>query len=338
MMSGGNISFLVFFKHWKVNDPRERKFVRIIFIAAEIGLVRGVFFDRLFIGNARKGGSSDFFLRIKFGNKFDEHFFGECEDFFLGYKRHFIIKLCEFRLAVSSCVLIPKAACNLEILFKSRNHLELFELLGRLGEDVKFTVLESGGDDVFTRSFGRAFHHDWRFYLYKIVCMHVFTEKRNDLVAHADVLLQSRTAKVEVAIFKTNVFANIAAVAAYVERRSFSLIQYLYRKNFELDFSVRLVHIHHSFRTGIYFSCNFYNPFRAKRSGNFMGVGMARKGDHLYFPGRVAKVEKNQFPMVASHIYPAREAYFLADFVFCVFNSTSLHRNDYIIKILSLES
>jgi hypothetical protein len=65
-------------------------------------------------------------------------------------------ELGEFRLPVGSEVLVAKAASDLEVAIKTRNHQELLVELRRLGQRVETTGVDPAGHKEVARAFGGA--------------------------------------------------------------------------------------------------------------------------------------------------------------------------------------
>src|SRR5574344_1944344 len=55
------------------------------------------------------------------------------------YEAHLKVELCEFKLPVSTCILVAVAACNLEVLVEPRAHKQLLHQLRALRKSVELS-------------------------------------------------------------------------------------------------------------------------------------------------------------------------------------------------------
>ena len=79
----------------------------------------------------------------------------DVENVFFAYKRHFQVELSEFRLPVRPQVFITEALDDLVILFEPRDHEDLLEKLGRLGQGEKFSRIDPARHKVVSSPFRR---------------------------------------------------------------------------------------------------------------------------------------------------------------------------------------
>lgn len=122
---------------------------------AEIGLVAAVRFERLAICDAAEGRLVRFPTRIfcKYGG---QNAFEYAEHFLLRGERHFDVELIKFAgRTVGAGVLVAETGRDLEVFIESRAHEQLFVLLGRLRQRVKFPGIQAAGHDIVPRAFGR---------------------------------------------------------------------------------------------------------------------------------------------------------------------------------------
>ena len=87
------------------------------------------------------------------------------------------------------------------------NHEELFELLGSLGEGVKFAGVEAGGDEEVTGAFGGRVGEDGGGYLSKIMFVHVGAEDFVIFGSTFQNVLDRGTTEIEETIFEAEFFA-----------------------------------------------------------------------------------------------------------------------------------
>src|SRR5439155_24963355 len=82
-----------------------------------------------------------------------EHPFGHRENVVRCYERSFDVDLRKLRLPVRAQILVPKTFCDLEISFDAGHHEQLFVLLGRLWQRVKFSRRQSAWYQKIARAF-----------------------------------------------------------------------------------------------------------------------------------------------------------------------------------------
>ena len=71
-------------------------------------------------------------------------------------KAHLKVKLVEFtRTAVCTAILVAKTGSNLKVAVKSRDHNQLFELLGCLRQRVEFARMQTRWHEEVTRPLRR---------------------------------------------------------------------------------------------------------------------------------------------------------------------------------------
>ena len=82
------------------------------------------------------------------------HPFGNRHHFFGIEKGGFDVNLGKFWLSVRPQVFVPEAPCDLVVAIKTRDHQQLLEQLGRLGQRKKRAGLGSAGYQIITRALG----------------------------------------------------------------------------------------------------------------------------------------------------------------------------------------
>ena len=113
-------------------------------INPKVGLVRAVFFHGVVIGNSGKGRFGSLLILAVFCKNGRQHIFDYAKHVILGRKSHFHIQLVKLAgRTVRPCVLIPETGRNLKISVKARRHKELFKLLRRLRQRIKFPRMVS---------------------------------------------------------------------------------------------------------------------------------------------------------------------------------------------------
>src|SRR3989338_3135371 len=245
-----------------------------------------------------------------FLNKFNQEFFIKIHHILPLHIGHLKVKLREFRLTVSARVFVAETARNLEILLKARNHEKLLILLGRLRKRVKESLLAARRHDKVACAFRRIFGKLWRFNFNKSLPVQVIANKFNDLMAQSQVLLHARAAQVQVPIFEAAFLADVVAIAAHFYWRGFGFVYDGNGKSLKLPFPIRLIFIYQFLRPFIHFAGYRNNPFWPNGAGEFMRFFAAWKRDYMHFSALIAKVNKDKFAVVATHIHETRDGYF----------------------------
>jgi len=106
-----------------------------------------------------EGFEEEFLLR-KFFDDAGEHTLNNVHHIVLVHKTHFHIQLGKLGLTVSALVFVSKAAGYLVVALIAGNHQELFQLLGALGQRVKFAGMDAAGNQIIPGAFRRAFEED----------------------------------------------------------------------------------------------------------------------------------------------------------------------------------
>ncbi len=142
--------------------------VDVLHVETNVGLVVTVVSHRLGVGHlgelARRVELAQIDAESFFPDRKHEPF-DEAKDVVLVDERHLDVDLRELGLAVEAKILVAEALHDLEVAIESRDHEELFEELGALGQGVEFPGREARGDDEVARAAGRGAHHVRRFEL-----------------------------------------------------------------------------------------------------------------------------------------------------------------------------
>ena len=86
------------------------------------------------------------------------HSFCGFKNFLAVCKTHFHINLREFRLAVTACIFIAVAACNLEIFVKSADHKKLLVQLRTLRKGIEFSRMNAAWNKIIACAFRCRFY------------------------------------------------------------------------------------------------------------------------------------------------------------------------------------
>ena len=86
-----------------------------------------------------------------------EHSFGYRENVLRRYKRRFDVDLRKFRLSIGPQIFVAKTFRDLKIFLHAGYHKQLFVLLRRLGQRIKFSRCPPARHQKVARAFRRAF-------------------------------------------------------------------------------------------------------------------------------------------------------------------------------------
>ena len=150
--------------------------------------------------------------------------------------RHLEVNLRKLGLTVCSQILVAEATGYLIVPVHARDHQKLFVYLRRLRQSVKFSVVDTTGNEIVARAFGRGFAEERGLYLKESVVGKVIAQSPRNLVSHYENVLKRLTAQVEIAVFEAQSFSDFC-VFRYYERGRFRLRQYLDIVRKYLDFT-----------------------------------------------------------------------------------------------------
>ena len=142
------------------------------------------------------------------------------------HEAHLAVDLRELRLAVGPEVLVAEAADNLEIAVVAGHHQQLLEGLGRLGQRVEGSRVHARGHHEVARPFRGGLYQIGGLNLHETLAVKVVAHLVGEAVPQGEGALERRTAKVEVAVFRTQV---LTAVADFLdrERRGHGLVEHI---------------------------------------------------------------------------------------------------------------
>ncbi len=120
-----------------------------------------------------------------------------------------------FWLSVRAEVFVAKAGCDLVVPVATSNHEELFVELWALGECVEFSFVDSAWDDVIACSFGCGLDEEGCLYFEESLLVEVVACGHDNVVSRAEAVLHFWSAKVEVAVFESVVFACVYSVVYF---------------------------------------------------------------------------------------------------------------------------
>jgi hypothetical protein len=130
---------------------------------AKIGLVGAVFRDRLPERDAREATRRDLTRAGELLEHTPDHRLDRGEHVLLGGEAHFQVELVEFaRGPVGAGVLVAEARGDLEVAVEARDHQQLLELLGGLGQRVELARMHPRGHQEVARALRRGGRQDRR--------------------------------------------------------------------------------------------------------------------------------------------------------------------------------
>ena len=144
---------------------------------------------------------------------FREKAFHDVEDVFLRTEGHFQIQLVELaRRSIGARIFIAETRRDLKVAVEPRDHQQLFELLGRLGEGVEHPGIQTAGDEKVSCALRRTVGQDGRLDLQKTPSVHVITNEPDDLVSVHNVPVYMLTAQVQEAPSEPKFFVDFLLV------------------------------------------------------------------------------------------------------------------------------
>ena len=249
------------------------------------------------------------------------HVFDEGQDFVLVHEGHFHVELGKFRLTVGTQVFIAEAAGDLVVTVHAGDHQKLFEDLRGLGQCIELAFVDAARYEVVTSAFGRALAQFRRFDIDEAVAVQEGTHGMLYFMAHDEVVLHFRTAKVEVAVFQADLFVDVDVVFN-VERRRLRRIEDA--QFFAADFDRAGLHLGVD-RVGVTHADDAADDENVFRADLFClierSLFVVRGSDDLYDARAVAEVDENQSAVVAAAFNPAGQDDFFALIRFAYFSA-----------------
>ena len=112
---------------------------------------------------------------------------------------------------VAARVLVAKAGGDLDIAVEARGHQQLLELLRSLRQGIELAVVLAAGHEIVARAL-RAGYSEYRGrYLKETVLRHRGTQRRDDVAAENDVVLNVGISQVEIAVLEARRLVRLAA-------------------------------------------------------------------------------------------------------------------------------
>ncbi|MPM83130.1 hypothetical protein SDC9_130193 [bioreactor metagenome] len=171
--------------------------------------------------------------------------------------------------------------------------------------------MHAAGHEIVPRAFRRALGKNRGFDFHKVLLVKVFPRDERDLMPHEQVLLHAGTAKVEIAVLKSQQFV-CTAIVADVERRRFALAQNLEFADDDFQLTGRHVCVDHVAGAENEFALDRKHEFRTDCAGAIEIFLAQNRGieHHLHQPRAVTQLHKHQCAEVAPNVCPAHQGNF----------------------------
>src|SRR5262249_23142053 len=125
------------------------------------------------------------------------------------HEAHFQVELIKLAgRPVGAGILVAKARRDLKITVETGNHQQLFELLRRLRQRVKFTGMDARRNQIIACSFRTGNRQDRCLELIEAERRHATANARDDPRAQHDVLMNLTATQIEKAILEPNLLGN----------------------------------------------------------------------------------------------------------------------------------
>ena len=149
-----------------------------------------------------------------------QHFFEKiCQKSFIHinnivhiHERKLHVDLGELRLTVRAEVLIPETTGDLDIAVITGTHQKLFVQLGRLGQSVETSGMDSGGHQIISRAFRSALAQHGRLDLQESFVREEFSGKHCHFALQHDISLKIRPSQIQITVFQTDLVFCLAVL------------------------------------------------------------------------------------------------------------------------------
>ena len=229
------------------------------------------------------------------------------------HERHFGVDLGELRLTVGTQVLVPVATGDLEITVKARNHQKLLVQLGRLGQGVEFSLVNTGGYQVVSCSLRRRLDEIRGLDVQKSVCRIICPGIAGDSGACHDVSLHIGAAQIQITVFQPKLGVYVAVLHNFKGRglRSGKNGQ---RRYGDFNLTGGKIAVDSALASSAHGSSGAENELRTHRkgTGEYVLVAGVVKGK-LNKPRAVPQVNEDQRAEVTLLLRPTHYAYFFSD-------------------------
>ena len=171
---------------------------------AAIGLIAAVSIDRLAISEPLE---RRFDVDVARGlEDRSKHSFRDRENIVGGDEGRFDVDLRELRLPVRPQIFVAKASRDLEIFFYASDHEQLFVLLRRLRERIKFAGRQTARHQKVARAFRRTLRQNRRLDFDVALRIEIIARRFCNAVAHSQIARQLRTPQIIIPISHPQIF------------------------------------------------------------------------------------------------------------------------------------
>jgi len=294
-------------EHLEIHIPHKVAHTDQFQVHAQVGPVGAVALHGLGIGHARKFGQRHIENLLE---QPAHHALGDIHHILFRHETGLDIDLGELRLAVGAQVLVAETTRNLVIAVKPRDHQQLLEQLGGLGQGKKLSRVRAAGHQVVAGTLRCRPGQYGGFHIEKPLAFQKAPHGRCDFRALYQVALHLGTAQVHVAVAQAHLLADRGMVIELKRRcvgavEQFQLLtQHLDRPRAHGGIDGRLAARAHP-------SADAHRVLAAHPVGAFKVFSGVRVENHLHDPFPVPEVQEDDAAMVAAAVDPATQCHLL---------------------------
>ncbi len=223
----------------------------------------------------------------------------------------------EFRLTVRPQIFIAETARQLKVSLQAADHQQLFEELRRLGQRVKILRMDTAGDEIIARPFGRACGQHGRFHLHKPARIEKLPHALKNTMPQQQIILHRRTADIQIPVLHAQILGNIFRARGFPARHhrlvgddkrqriGFGKNRHPVDKNFQLSrFDVWIFRAFHSFSGRARYRNTVFGTQRCRSLTDSRRCDI-RTENNLDNAAAVAQMNKQQAAVIAVGVHPA---------------------------------
>ena len=276
-------------------------------VEAQVGLVGAVPAHGLPVGHVRNRSG-----QVVADERPDrlQDILGHRDDVGLLDEAHLDVELGELGLAVGAVVLVPVAAGDLVVALHPRDHEQLLEQLGALGQGVPGTGRQSCGYEEVAGALGGGSGEGRGLDLHEVVGVQHPARSLVDLGAQANGALHLRAAQIQVAVLQTRLLTDLARIFGVIrdlEGQGGRGTEDLDVGDDDLDLTRGQVRVVIALRAGSHPPGHRQNVLGAQVVSDLL------TDDDLSDARRVAQIDEGDAPVIAATIHPSGEGDDLAD-------------------------
>ena len=175
-----------------------------------VGLVTAVNIHGFLPGNALERQRN--FNALDIHHHLVQHLFHDLQELVFIQEGTFDVHLGEVGLSVRTQVFVTEASGDLVVAFKAGDHQQLLVQLGRLGQSVEGSGMNSGGNQEVSGAFRSGTAQNRGFDIQEAVLIQEFADGTGNGCAHHQAVLHDWTAQVQIAVFHTGVFQSVSFI------------------------------------------------------------------------------------------------------------------------------